>query len=737
MQFSVTEDLSMTKIENHGVGWAMHVYGTSESDTGMIYYKTCLGVFKCTMCDFVEWPCQPLATRKNTKPQEPRKHCLQHGSLGEWQQCDATLKVHVPHQHMDEPVVITFTHVGLHQHPRPPPICPDGIGCQTLDGVVNIAPELPPKNLQVGTATRKPAPEFHPAYANLDCISNHRRHTISKHAPGNTLGDLSAYEMEIDDDFIQSSSMVRRNQHFLIQTLFFQEEYIHTLKECMQSDSIHGWIVDGKHNDMNLTVTSTFCPAIKRTVPVLISVMHGKSSVHYEQHFLALLQSLPYATWDDFQENFPGMTCDFSDALWIGFKDALQNFYHIAAETNITLERFYRFCHVHYKHSLTRVHWNHGVIPAAEENEFYKLGLCLLEVETESELEDVVQKILRQYPNSKNWIEWYLHPLRARHIFPAMAIHDYSAMAKDTNAQESIRGDIKCTSGKKKISVVEAGHHAVAYMHRIEEDCQLAMTGAQLWYKKKQENSKQKSKMEGWWGIQQWWQGTRHNKITCQHIKTNQDEGWAPQREQKQSVKTGDQLENLWHSLVIYTQWVYRTKHLSTGYNSHCLVSFIQTSWSMVATHNCRFWCWSDPFCCFGAHGSRRIWPCTLVMVHQGHGLWTHQEPWPLSQHGRCVPWLSPRAHMLWCQDEITLQVLRLPRALPHGEEVTICTCSTQCTHYPAFSGHVFDPCQLRMFCTSGEGRRTLTQLQLMPADNIDAWHWYLDYIWVYLRKPW
>ena len=484
MRFSVTEDLSMTKIENRGVGWAMHVYGTSESDTGMIYYKTCLGVFKCTMCDFVERPRQPLATRKNAKPQEPRKHCLQHGSLGEWQQCDATLKVHVPHRHMDEPVVITFTHVGLHRHPRPPPIRPDGIGRQTLDGVVNIAPELPPKNLQVGTATRKPAPEFHPAYANLDRISNHRRHTISKHAPGNTLGDLSAYETELDDDFIQSSSMAQRDQHFSIQTLFFREEYIHTLKECMQSDSIHGWIVDGKHNDVNLTVTSTFCPAIKRTVPVLISVMHGKSSVHYEQHFLALLRSLPYATWDDFQENFPGMTCDFSDALRIGFEDALRNFYHIAAETNITLERFYRFCHVHYKRSLTRVRRNHGIIPAAEENEFYKLGLCLLEVETESKLEDVVQKILRQYPNSKNWIEWYLHPSRARHIFPAMAIHDYSAMAKDTNAQESIRGDIKRTSGKKKISVVEAGRHAVAYMHRIEEDYQLAMTGAQLRYKK-------------------------------------------------------------------------------------------------------------------------------------------------------------------------------------------------------------------------------------------------------------
>jgi len=91
----------------------------------------------------------------------------------------------------------------------------------------------------------------------------------------------------------------------------------------MQSDSIHGWIIDNKHNDMNLTITSTYCMMIKRTVPVLISVMHGKSAVHYEKHFLALLRSLPYPTWDKFKQDFPGMTCDFSDALRIGFEAAI------------------------------------------------------------------------------------------------------------------------------------------------------------------------------------------------------------------------------------------------------------------------------------------------------------------------------------------------------------------------------------------------------------------------------
>ncbi|KFH62071.1 hypothetical protein MVEG_11710 [Podila verticillata NRRL 6337] len=189
------------------------------------------------------------------------------------------------------------------------------------------------------------------------------------------------------------------------------------------------------------------------------------------------------------------MTCDFSDALRIGFEQALQTFYSITEEADLALERFYRFCQVHYKRSLTRVHRNHGVIPAAEENDFYSLGLRLLEMKTKPEFDEVIETIHTQYPNTKKWTEWYLHPSRAKHIFPAMTVHDNSAMAKDTNAQESIGGDIKRSSGKSKISAVEAGRHAVAYMRRIEEDYQLAITGTQLRYKK---NKKIVNKKVSW-----------------------------------------------------------------------------------------------------------------------------------------------------------------------------------------------------------------------------------------------
>jgi len=121
----------------------------------------------------------------------------------------ARLKVHIPHHQDGEPVVITFVHEGHHHHAQPPSLRTDAEGHCQLDEVVNIALELHPKNLQIGTATCKLATVFHPAYANLDQIADHRCKVLQKHVPGNTLGELSAYKDEIDDDFIQSSSMAQ------------------------------------------------------------------------------------------------------------------------------------------------------------------------------------------------------------------------------------------------------------------------------------------------------------------------------------------------------------------------------------------------------------------------------------------------------------------------------------------------------------------------------------------------
>ncbi|KAF9146636.1 hypothetical protein BGX20_006821, partial [Mortierella sp. AD010] len=66
--------------------------------------------------------------------------------------------------------------------------------------------------------------------------------------------------------------------------------------------------------------------------------MFGKSAKHYEKHFLVLLRSLPFKTWEEFVNGFAGMTCDLSDAERIGFEAALREHYRIAVDQDIIME---------------------------------------------------------------------------------------------------------------------------------------------------------------------------------------------------------------------------------------------------------------------------------------------------------------------------------------------------------------------------------------------------------------
>ncbi|KFH68192.1 hypothetical protein MVEG_06921 [Podila verticillata NRRL 6337] len=54
IQFKITEDLTSTDQENCHVGWALHPYYTDKQSTLNIYHKTCLGVYQCPKCNFVE-----------------------------------------------------------------------------------------------------------------------------------------------------------------------------------------------------------------------------------------------------------------------------------------------------------------------------------------------------------------------------------------------------------------------------------------------------------------------------------------------------------------------------------------------------------------------------------------------------------------------------------------------------------------------------------------------------------
>eukprot|EP00474_Spongospora_subterranea_P007818 CRZ08276.1 hypothetical protein [Spongospora subterranea] len=269
--------------------------------------------------------------------------------------------------------------------------------------------------------------------------------------------------MSPDKTIILSSSITSVNGHVSIQTEFMKTRAC-DLESSMQTDSVHGFVQDIHFEEVNVTFTSAYCPIIQRTIPLVISIMFGKSQYHYKAHFLVLLQSFAFHNLDEFLEGFPGMTCDFSDAERVGFELAIRDHFMIPEFQPLPLEKIYRFCEVHFKRSLTRVRRNGAIVSPEKEMSFYVKALELLSPDhSNASFHQLAKELQREYPKIKKWLAWYLHPARGKFIFPALlSIPANGSISKDTNAQESLGGVFQRAAPKKnyqspKCSTIQFG----------------------------------------------------------------------------------------------------------------------------------------------------------------------------------------------------------------------------------------------------------------------------------------
>lgn len=473
------------------VGWAINPYGHNPPNKHgvAIWNRSCLGNYQCPVpgCRFSERPRVPRKGRfKHGPPQPAENRCVVHKCDLDHVSCKALLRISQrKREDIDtEKIVIetTFDHEGFHNHAKPHPFRPDFISKTKLIEMVRAAPEIRPKSMQLGTAGRVSVTKIHKAYGHLDRTAAIRRNALKDITPKSTLGSLATWEQQMEQDMIQSSSIGHRVGHICIQTAFMRDR-AKSVDCCMQSDSVHGFISDDHFKEINVTFTSIYCQIVRRTIPLVITVLFGKTQFHYERHFLVLFKSLPFKSWKEFEEGFGGMTCDFSEAERLGFESALREHFALDIDKDIGLERYYRFCEVHFKRTLTRVRSNSAYVPHLKEMEFYRDVLGLLEPDRSRESFDVlVTHIRKSYPNAKGWLNWHMHESRGKHIFPAMTEHDFSRLSKDTNAQESLGRDFQQTAIKKKLTIMETLDHSYRYMTSIKWDYNMSLEGMPLRY---------------------------------------------------------------------------------------------------------------------------------------------------------------------------------------------------------------------------------------------------------------
>src|SRR5690349_15987286 len=325
------------------VGWAMFVYGSNSSKNITTHHKACLGNYECPVqgCLFSERPRVPRASKtKSSLPLPSDGICPTHGEKVRHLPCEATLKTVLK---VD---VIEMFHAGFHSHRKPIQIRADINARMRLSQIVLTAPEIRPKSLQIGTATRPSVGSIHPAYNNLSRLAYQRKKILSHKQPTSTIGMLASFEQRIETKIIVSSSFAAEDGHIILMTPF-QQQRLSDNHSAVQTDTIEGFVVDTDCPVANVTMTTGFCAVLDRNIPFCISLLMGKTAAHYAAHFKTVFRFMEMPTdlllWTD---SFPGNTCDFSDAERAGFELALRNHCNVATESSINIDQFYKCCSV-------------------------------------------------------------------------------------------------------------------------------------------------------------------------------------------------------------------------------------------------------------------------------------------------------------------------------------------------------------------------------------------------------
>ena len=483
-------------------GWALCQNAQKQlRDGDFRRWFCCLGVCKCTKCDFVAKPLLPQSRAKKfgNPPLPPRHTCVVHSSKPlQWIGCtggenDGPCKTIVTCCGGKSSDKIEFKHIGKHDHPKPPMKKPSPASLRQLQKTVVQNPDIKPSKLHMGHGTEKPVSDMDEAFCNKDHVGYCRHQILNKkHGPQGIRGSMAAL-MQLAQDLpekffhIDMGNPAKKIKPVIHMQSKFMRDILNGehLSTSFQSDTIEGVVHDLEHLDGQISIhfTSAFDPVLQRWVPVLMSILFGRSAEDHCDHWTQLLQSFSSTSWDEFQEKFPGITVDWSEAERKGhvkaFLELARARFHVEGFTENDACTCLRKCDVHFKRSRQRVMQNGSIVAPEKKALFRKHTDILIDDDTsQAEFCHSVNFLEKEFPDALPWLNWHLDPRRARSYFPVCAGSDWQSrnMSKTTNAQENLGGQFQHLFGKK-MTLNEAVLNLWKFVNRFDMDHQASLRG--------------------------------------------------------------------------------------------------------------------------------------------------------------------------------------------------------------------------------------------------------------------
>ena len=273
--------------------------------------------------------------------------------------------------------------------------------------------------------------------------------TTNKHGIANSMASLFQLNKDIPDTFIVDLDGMTKDAMIITLQSPHMRHVLNEVSGGLQSDTVEGVIDDPNYEgNIDIHFTSAYDEVLLRWVPVLTSIIFGRSKTNFRPHWRVLFQAYEGVnTWDEFMEIFPGITMDWSEAEGESFLEELVEFSKGSLHSKDEAVVFLKKCSVHFKCSVTRIVHNGRIIQNDEqESEFRGYINTLTNVDTTPDkFVRVCNTFASRFPKAVKWISWYLHPRRAASYFPACQTHfnlqertKHSKLCPTTNAQENI-----------------------------------------------------------------------------------------------------------------------------------------------------------------------------------------------------------------------------------------------------------------------------------------------------------
>ena len=501
-------------------GWAMAHLTTDELKNGTVKSVWfCIGTFACASqgCAWRQRPHHPLSKSYFAKPPPCKWKCGAHPHLDPvWIPCtggDPSVfrrprekNPCVVHGFPDESTgKVTLHHFGVHNHPRPTVKNPTPSGENALRERVLANPSAGPAKLRCPNGNEPAASEIDIAFVNRRRLKGFRAKFLKEnqsnvpagsHAGRGGLASIFQWSNMTPGKFIVASEIAdQHRQHFTMQSDYMRK----VLNESVtgfQSNTVEGAMHDMEFvGNMDIHFTSCFDNILRQWVPVLISIVFGRSTTHFSEHWKVFFNSFDdkaNSSWDSFKAAFPGVSVDWSSALGKSFIITLESHAKSINHASITRDEvrtFVKKCSVHFKRSMLRVAQNGAAVPPSQQQEFRNLidRMCAQSTSFMS-FEKTVAETLKKFPDTEPFFKWHLHPDRAMSFFPACQnlteddLERFEKLHSTTNAQENVGKQFQelFIINNRKLSLDECVRALWKWMNQFAVDRTAAESGQSI-----------------------------------------------------------------------------------------------------------------------------------------------------------------------------------------------------------------------------------------------------------------